>query len=288
MPDVVAFSLLPKIARHAIPAARRLAVMGGAYGNVPALQACLEQARIARCDAFAFLGDITGCCGHSDEIIDLVRANFPILVAGNLEQQAFAAQEDCACNYLDAADGACSGRGHAYSLLSLGETNRAWLGTLPEIALVETAIGRLLLHHGSPAQTNEFLYESDLDEEKVAAWLDQAGAVGMAGTHTGLPWVRPLPGGRFALNCGAVGKPDHDGDRAVHFATIDLTAGLRAAQAVRIERVEYDHDAWARQLAREGVEDIFIQPLLTGIWTVGVASLPELERQKRELIQRQR
>ena len=286
MSEASAIDLLPKMARHAIPAARKLAVMGGAYGNVPALQACLAHARVARCDAFAFLGDITGCCGHSDETIDLVRRNFSIFVAGNLEQQSFAADEDCACNYADSEDGACGGRGHAYSLRTLGERNRAWVGTLPDLALVKTAIGTLLLHHGSPAQTNEFLYESELEEGTLTGWLHRAGAVGMAGTHTGLPWIRPLPGNQFALNCGAVGKPDHDGDRAVHYATIDLNPALAVAQVVRIERVGYDHNAWARQLADEGVEDIFIRPLVTGIWTVGVASLPVLEQQKRALIQR--
>ena len=78
MPVPASIDLLSKVARHAIPAARKLAVMGGAYGNVPALRACLEHARLARCDVFAFLGDITGCCGHSDEIINLVRDNFSI------------------------------------------------------------------------------------------------------------------------------------------------------------------------------------------------------------------
>ncbi len=286
MPVPASIDLLPKVARHAIPAARKLALMGGAYGNLPALQACLEHARLARCDAFAFLGDITGCCGHSDETINLVRGNFSIFVAGNHEQQSFVAQEDCACNYADAEDGACSGRGHAFSLRTLGEVNRAWLGTLPEIAVVETAIGPLLLHHGSPAQTNEFLYESELDEERLTAWLFRSGATGMVGTHTGLPWIRRLPGGPFAMNCGVVGKPDHDGDRAVHYSTIDLNPRSPVEQAARIERVEYDHETWARQLAAEGVEDLFIQPLVTGVWTVGVASLPATEQQKRALIQR--
>ena len=69
---------------------RRLAVMGGAYGNVPAFTACLQHARNRDCDGFAFIGDATGCCGHSDEIVQLVRDHCPILVAGNLEQRAVA------------------------------------------------------------------------------------------------------------------------------------------------------------------------------------------------------
>lgn len=51
---------------------RRFAAMGGAYGNVPALKACLQDARNQFCEALAFLGDAVGFCGHSDEIVDLI------------------------------------------------------------------------------------------------------------------------------------------------------------------------------------------------------------------------
>ncbi len=277
-------TLLGKCAFHDLRSARRLALVGGAYGNVPALEACLAHACIAGCDAFAFLGDMTGCCGHSDEIIALVRANFSILVAGNLEQQAYAGETDCACNYTDAADGKCSGAAHAYSLRSLNAENQAWLGTLPEIALVETRMGRLLLCHGSPAQTNEFLYESTVEDANLENWLEESRAVGLICTHTGLPWTLPLRRDRFALNCGAIGKPDHDGDPAVHYAIVDLRDDLRRRECLSIQRVSYDHVRWARQIAAEGVAEMFIRPLLDGKWTVGLASLPLAERWKRDLI----
>jgi hypothetical protein len=67
---------------------RRFAAMGGTYGNVPALKACIEDARNQQCEVLAFLGDGIGYCGHSDEIVDLIRDHFDILVAGNYEQQA--------------------------------------------------------------------------------------------------------------------------------------------------------------------------------------------------------
>lgn len=270
---------------HSHPGLRRLAVMGGAYGNVPALRACLARADALGCDARAFLGDITGCCGHSDETVDLVRGRFDLLVAGNHEQQAAAdADGDCACNYADAEDGRCSGLAHGYAMRTLSAENRRWLGTLPGLAAVDTAAGRLLLCHGSPRQTNEFLYESELDGKPLTDWLDAAGAVGFIGTHSGLPWVRTLPGGRFAANCGVVGKPDDDGDPAVHFAVVERTDGPAdpvAPFAVRIERVEYDHRAWAGRLAAEGVDAMFTGPLLDGRWTVGRASLPPGERNRR-------
>lgn len=275
-----AASLLPDIRTHSAPGLHRLAVMGGGYGNVPALRACLDRARDLGCDTYAFTGDITGCCGHSDEIVEMVRGHFPILVAGNHEQQSAACADHCACNYRVQDDTVAGSVGHRYSLQSLSDENRAWLGTLPELAVLETSAGRLLLCHGSPGQTNEFLYPSELDDARLAGWLDAADAVGFVGTHSGLPWVHWVEGGRrFAANCGVIGKPDHDGDPAVHFAVLEINGG--GVFEVSIERVEYDHAAWVAQITGEGVEPVFTDPLLDGWWTIGLASLPPVERERR-------
>jgi diadenosine tetraphosphatase ApaH/serine/threonine PP2A family protein phosphatase len=254
----------------------RLAVMGGAYGNVPAFTACLDHARSTGCDGFAFIGDATGCCGHSDEIVQLARENFPILVAGNLEQMAAAGSSECGCNYASAEDEHYGRIAHQYAMKSLNENNRAWLGTWPDLITLETTAGKVLLCHGSPERTNEFLYESELDLERMRRWLDQFEAVGFACTHSGFPWVRHLAGGRFAVNCGVVGKPDHDHDAAVHYATIEL--GEASVGPVEIHRVEYDHLAWADQLDAEGVDDLFTIPLRNGVWTCGLLSMPPAER----------
>jgi hypothetical protein len=252
---------------------RRLAVMGGAYGNVPAFTACLQHAYSLDCDGFAFIGDATGCCGHSDEIVQLVRDHCPILVAGNLEQKAVAGSTECGCNYASAEDEYYGSLAHQYAMKSLSEENRAWLGTWPDLGKLETTAGTILLSHGSPAQTNEFLFESELDLARLERWLDEFEAVGFVCTHSGFPWIRRLSDGRFAVNCGVAGKPDHDHDAAVHYATIDL----RDLQ-LQIQRVEYDHLAWVDQLDVEGVDDLFTIPIRNGVWTCGILSMPPTER----------
>lgn len=251
----------------------RIAAMGCAYGNRPALAACIDDARAQGCDTLVFLGDATGCCGHSDETLALIARAFDIRVAGNHEQEVAAGSDHCGCGYDDPEDERLGCIAHQYAMQSVSAANRARLAEWPEGGQLETLGGRLLLCHGSPAQTNEFLYESELDNDRLCRWLAQAGATGLVCTHTGLPWIRDLPGNRFAVNCGATGKPDHDGDPAVHYAVIDM-----AERDVRLRRVEYDHRAWAAQLRAEGVDEVFITPLETGEWTTGVNSLPEPEK----------
>jgi hypothetical protein len=47
--------------------------MGGAYGNVAALAACLDDARALGADLRAFLGDSIGCGGHSEQVVAMIR-----------------------------------------------------------------------------------------------------------------------------------------------------------------------------------------------------------------------
>jgi diadenosine tetraphosphatase ApaH/serine/threonine PP2A family protein phosphatase len=256
--------------------ARKFAIMGGAYGNVPSFTACIQHARSIGCEGFAYIGDATGCCGHSDEILQLVRDNFPFLVAGNYEQKAADNSEDCGCNYSNAEDEYYGGLAHRWAMQSLSNANRQWLSSWPDLAILQTAAGRILLCHGSPAQTNEFLYESELDEIRLMKWLDVHQAIGLVCTHSGFPWLRSLPDGRFAINCGVCGKPDHDHDAAVHYATVTLQGS--EPPVINIERVEYDHLAWADQLYEEGVDDVFSIPVRNGVWTCGLLSMPATER----------
>jgi hypothetical protein len=55
---------------------RRFAALGGAYGNLFALRACLDDAAAQGAELRAFLGDAIGCCGHSDAVVAMVREGF--------------------------------------------------------------------------------------------------------------------------------------------------------------------------------------------------------------------
>ena len=57
---------------------RKLAVMGGAYGNLSALDACLADSAEMGAEIRAFLGDSIGCCGHSNEVVDKIRRGFDL------------------------------------------------------------------------------------------------------------------------------------------------------------------------------------------------------------------
>jgi diadenosine tetraphosphatase ApaH/serine/threonine PP2A family protein phosphatase len=259
---------------------QKIAAFGGIYGNVPAFEACIADAKANNCNTLMFLGDAVGCFGHSDEVLSLIHQQCDIYIAGNHEQQAAAGLTSCGCGYASPEDEHLGSLAFKYALRDLSATNQTWLGTWADMAIVTTPLGDILLCHGSPAKTNEFLYESQLEDERLKQWLDEHEAIGFICTHSGFPWVRQFKDGRFAVNCGVVGQPDHDGDPAVHYALLDLSGN---AININIQRVEYDYEGWTQTLTEEGIDPIFIEPLKTGIWTTGVNSLPEAEKQRYQL-----
>ena len=254
----------------------RMAVMGGAYGNVPALQACVDDAIRLGCRTLAFIGDAIGCCGHGGEVLELVRRHFSVLVAGNHEQQAAAGQSRCACGYSSPEDERTACEAFAIAQNSITDDHRRWLAAWPDQRVVQTPAGKILLCHGSPDRTNEFLYESEFSPARWLPMLQKHQWVGFICTHTGLPWMRRLGRNYFAINCGVAGKPDHDGDTAVHYALLEAPSPGELRLSLR--SVAYDHTTWAQELRSQGVPEIFVSPLETGVWTTGVASMPEPER----------
>jgi hypothetical protein len=262
---------------HRNSGARRIAVMGGAYGNVPALQACIDDAHEKDCQSLAFIGDAIGCCGHSAEILALIHRNFSILVAGNHEQQAASGQSTCGCGYTSEEDERLGCQAFELAQKGLTDDHRDWLQTWPVEVLLQTSAGPMLLCHGSPERTNEFLYLSEFSKARWKHYLEARQITGFVCTHTGLPWIQRVSNSHFAVNCGVVGKPDHDGQTAVHYGILDFSS--YGAVTASIESVRYNEIAWAQQLRLQGVPDIFIAPLETGVWTTGLLSLPMAERQ---------
>ncbi len=249
------------------------AVLGCAYGNRRALRACLVDA--AGAPALS-CGDLVGFCGHSDLACDLLREAFVGAIAGNHEREAAAGSALCGCGFRDPADERLSCLASAAQLDGLSADDQAMLAALPEALVVRGRGGSLLLAHGSPDRINEFVFEQTLDIDRARRWLDVADAEVLVLAHSGLPWVVELGDGRLAVNCGSAGKPDHDGDPAVHYARVRLQPRPEA----EIRRVDYDHEAAAAELLAAGTDPRFAEVLTTGVWAWGTGSLPPEERER--------
>ena len=113
------------------------------------------------------------------------------------------------------------------------------------------------LVHGSPRKVNEYLFEdkpASLYERLAAAEDAQVLVFG----HTHKPWIHTY-GGVLFVNCGSVGKPK-DGDPRAAFAILE--ADEHGPVRASIERVPYDAEAVAREVAAAGLPGEYAEKLV--------------------------
>lgn len=260
----------------------RLALFGGVYNNYLALQAAIADAKRRGADAMYCLGDLGAFGPHPDRTIALIREHSIPCVQGNYDHSIGYELSDCQCGYTDPRDNAFAQISFDYTLAKTSDENKRFLRTLPPEIRLNAHGRRVLLCHGSPRRTNEFLWESTTSTAFLQRLAESHGADVIFATHTGLHWQRPLSGGRVFANVGVLGRPANDGTTRVWYAVADFperqAAGDRPACAVEFVPIEYDHRRLAREMRAEKLPEEFVETILTGWWTTCMEVLPAKER----------
>jgi hypothetical protein len=76
------------------------------------------------------------------------------------------------------------------------------------------------------------------------------------------------------VNVGALGRPENDGTPRVWYALLTADPDL----SVEFIPVHYDHEALAREMAREALPAEFVETIRTGWWTCCLEAMPVKER----------
>src|SRR5436305_966049 len=139
---------------------QRIAVFGGIYNNYLALDAALRDVTRRGVDAIYCLGDLGAFGPHPDRVFPLLHEFGVECVQGNYDDSVGRGLADCQCGYTDPRDNHFARISYAYTLEHTSAANRAWMRDLPKERRVELGGRRLLLCHGSPRRTNEFVWES--------------------------------------------------------------------------------------------------------------------------------
>jgi predicted phosphodiesterase len=252
----------------------RLAVFGGVYSNYLALDAALRDVRRRGADAVYCLGDLGAFGPHPDRVFPLLREQGVLCVQGNYDHSVGNGLADCRCGYTDPRDNHFARLSYDYTLGNTGPENRAWMRELPGQRRLRLGRYRLLLCHGSPRRTNEFLWESTCPTHFLEHLAREHDADVILATHTGIKWHRELPGGRHFVNVGVLGRPENDGRTNVWYALLEVGPGLK----VEFVPVVYDHERLAREMRAEGLPEEFVETVLTGWWTTCLEVLPAKER----------
>lgn len=249
-----------------------VAVFGGVYSNHLALEAVLADARARGARSFYCLGDLGAFGPHPDRVFPLLLEGGVRVVRGNYDDSLARGLADCQCGYTDPRDNHFARLSYRYTFRNTSDRWKRWMEGLPRQRKLDVGGDAVLLCHGSPRRTNEFLWESatstDFLEHLARSWEADA----ILATHTGIPWLRPLPGGGLFANVGVIGRPANDGRTQVWYGL------LRPGRSVELVPLTYDHERLAEEMRAESLPEEFVETILTGWWTTCLEILPARER----------
>jgi diadenosine tetraphosphatase ApaH/serine/threonine PP2A family protein phosphatase len=254
----------------------KVGFFGGVYSNYLALQEVLADAKRRQLNGLYCLGDIGAFGPYPDRACEILRTeNIPVL-QGNYDHSIGNHLDDCQCGYTDSRDNYFAQLSYNYTFRHTSLTNRRWLAQLPPQMRFRIGPYRVLLCHGSPRKTNEFLWETATSNTFLEWLLRTYQTDIIVGTHTGLHWHRELRGDAHFVNCGAIGRPANDGRTNVVYSILSWTD----AGPLKIEFVDlrYDCHQLAADMKSEGLPLEFIETIVTGWWTTCNEILPAKER----------
>jgi predicted phosphodiesterase len=244
----------------------RVALISDTHANLPALEAVLSQIQRDAFDAVYHLGDLVGYAPWPNEVVERIRADGIMGVAGNYDSTVATYYKHCGCRYEDPHHEELSHLSYEWTRANVSASTKASLGRLPFRIDVRPLGGHvsgptLTLLHGN--QTLNTVY---VTEDRTDAFLSKMG--GSAGArsgdivafgHTHKAWHRIVNGVHF-VNAGSVGRPK-DGDPRAGFAALEIGG---AGVDVRFVRVEYDVERAARGILESTLPHEFADHLRAG------------------------
>ena len=257
------------------PRYRRVAVFGGVYSNHLALSAAIESARAREVDAILCLGDLGAFGPNPDKVFPILAAHDVQVVRGNYDDSIARGLDDCQCGYTDPRDNHYARLSYQYTFHKTSPANRLVMADFPEAIRFRLGELDVLACHGSPRQTNEFLWESTTPTHFLDKLTTDFATDVILGTHTGIHWERRWGGDRAYVNVGALGRPANDGRPEVWYALIQAEGRHLDVEFVP---VVYDHVALAEEMRTEELPEEFVETILTGWWTTCLEILPGRER----------
>jgi putative phosphoesterase len=236
----------------------RVAVITDIHGNLPALEASLEAIDQIGVDAIYCGGDLVGYGPHPNEVCALIEDRAIPTIYGNYDYAIARDLEDCGCAYVTQHDRELGQQSVTWTLAHTDQRAKDFMRGLPFDLHFKLGDVPIHLVHGSPRKVNEYLFEEKparLYERLARAEDAQVLVFG----HTHKPWIHSY-GGVLFVNCGSVGKPK-DGDPRCAFAVLELDAAGEVQ--VSIDRVPYDAEAVAREVAAAGLPGEYAEKLVT-------------------------
>jgi predicted phosphodiesterase len=243
---------------------KRIALFSDVHGNLPALDAVLQDIERTGLNEVYCLGDLVGYGPDPAGVVDRVRRLGIPTIRGNYDDGVGKRLGQCGCYYATdqaKSDGEAS---YAFTDSALDDADHEWLAALPDSIRFRDGDTRVLLAHGSPRKINEYLLP-DRSDQQLARLAAEAEADVVCIGHIHIPYQRLVATGSGTdertvryISDGSVGKPK-DGDWRACWTELALD-GAGGAQAT-FHRVEYDIDTVSQAMRDAGLPETLVSAL---------------------------
>jgi len=244
----------------------RCALIADIHGNLPALEAVLDDIERRGVDAVYHLGDLVGYAPWPDEVVARLAGAGIAGVAGNYDSTVAADAPHCGCRAESPEQEALSHESYSWTLARVTEETRSRLRALPFRIDLRPGGGHhsgptLRLVHGAPT-LNTLYWDASRSDDFARKMAGKMGAIEgdtIAFGHTHVPWMRDVDGILF-VNAGSVGRPK-DGDPRASWAVVSWDGEALRAEHVR---TEYDVERAAAAILDSELPDAFADDLRLG------------------------
>ncbi|BDI28255.1 phosphoesterase [Capsulimonas corticalis] len=235
--------------------AKRLAIFSDIHANLPAMEVVADYIRSGGYDGVYCLGDLGGYASQPNEVQDIVQSMGCPTILGNYDEGVGFERESCGCNYIQPFDIKMSDVSFFWTREHTSGEHKAWLRELPRQIRLQVGDLDVLLCHGSPASTTEYLFETRSDaylNKFTVGGRDDAQADVIVFGHTHVPFHREVSGVHF-VNTGSVGRPK-DGDPRAGYCVLTIDGDQVSVEQIRLA---YDIEAACMRLIAAGLPEYF-------------------------------
>ncbi|HOO87400.1 MAG TPA: YfcE family phosphodiesterase [Synergistales bacterium] len=227
----------------------KIILLGDVHGNLPALEAVLEDGRRRGGDIVLNTGDYVGQGPFPDETVSLLSSVESVAVAGNFDR-----------NVLRAKQGKTGEKAelHLWNRGRLSRESRKYLKNLPRTKKFLLAGKQFLLTHGSPEDIEENI-GPDTPDERLCEIARLASSDIVLTGHTHAPLSKKI-GDTWFINPGTAGRPLGDDLRAC-YALLHIQPGYFR---VNHYLVDYDMAKTADAALFRGMPGDFASSFLPG------------------------
>jgi len=178
----------------------KIAILSDIHGNVFALESVLSAVKKRGIDTLVIAGDFVGYYFWPVQVLKLLADWHMVAISGNHDRMLEAALGDKVYRQKVRKK---YGSGLDIALEELDKATLKWLMTLPESLEYKTADGKILLCHGSPWGSDEYVYP-DLSDASLNRYAELDVKWVVQG-HTHHPMCKQI-GSIVLINPGSVGQ----------------------------------------------------------------------------------